>query len=191
MIGINQLRLAATHPRVAQPHRCALRLVKALRRSLAHGLAITAVVGVWAPLATAAPPPSLSDAVRKYIYRHVTDVVGEDPFRFALVDLNGDGREDAIVLMSASDWCGSGGCTMLIFRGVESGFEYICSSTVTLAPIRVSKKMVRGWRSLIVFSKGKGDVVMRFTEAARYPGNPSVQPKASRSEVDAASFAIQ
>jgi hypothetical protein len=164
---------------------------KGLRRSLAHGLTTAVVLGVWAPSAIAAPPPSLSDAVHKYIYQHVTDVVGDDPFRFALVDLNGDDREDAIVLMSGSGWCGSGGCTMLIFRGVENGFDYVCSSTVTSAPIRVSKKTVRGWRSLIVFSKGKGDVVMRFTEAARYPGNPSVQPKASRPEVDSASIAIE
>jgi hypothetical protein len=164
---------------------------KGLRRPLAHGLATTIVMGVCAPLAIAAPPASLSDAVRKYIYHYVTDVVGEDPFRFALVDLNGDGREDAIVLMSGSGWCGSGGCTMLVFRGVDSGFEYVCSSTVTSAPIRVSQKTVRGWRSLIVLSKGKGDVVMRFTEAARYPSNPSLQPKASRAEIDAASIAIQ
>ncbi len=80
---------------------------------------------------------------------------------------------------------------MLIFQGVDGGFEYVCSSTVTSAPIRVSKKIVRGWRSLIVFSKGKGDVAMRFTETARYPGNPSMQPKASRQEIDAASVAIQ
>jgi hypothetical protein len=164
---------------------------KGRRRSLAHGLVTAIVMGVWAPPVLAAPPPSLSDAVRKYIYQHVTDVVGDDPFRFALVDLDGDGREDAIVLMSGSGWCGSGGCTMIVFRGVDSGFEYVCSSTVTSAPIRVSSKTARGWRSLIVFSKGKGDVVMRFTEAARYPGNPSVQPKASRQEVDAASVAIQ
>jgi hypothetical protein len=164
---------------------------KGLRWSLAHGLTTAIVMGVWAPPVFAAPPPSLSDAVRKYIYQNVTDVVGDEPFRFALVDLNGDGRDDAIVLMSGSGWCGSGGCTMLIFRGVESGFEYVCSSTVTSVPIRVSRKTVRGWRSLIVFSKGKGEVVMRFTEAARYPGNPSVQPKASRQEVEAASVAIQ
>jgi len=144
--------------------------LKGLRRSLAHGLATAIVMGVWSPPALAAPPPALSDAVRKYIYQYVTDVVSDEPFRFALVDLNGDGRDDAIVLMSDSGWCGSGGCTMLIFQGVDGGFEYVCSSTVTSAPIRVSKKIVRGWRSLIVFSKGKGDVAMRFTETARYPG---------------------
>jgi hypothetical protein len=165
--------------------------LKGLRRSLAHGLATAIVMGVWSPPALAAPPPALSDAVRKYIYQYVTDVVSDEPFRFALVDLNNDGRDDAIVLMSDSGWCGSGGCTMLIFQGVDGGFEYVCSSTVTSAPIRVSKKIVRGWRSLIVFSKGKGDVAMRFTETARYPGNPSMQPKASRQEIDAASVAIQ
>jgi hypothetical protein len=164
---------------------------KVLRKSLAQGLATALVMGVWVPLALAAPPPALSDAVHQYIYQHVTDVAYDEPFRFALVDLNGDGREDAIVLMSSSGWCGTGGCTMLIFQGVDSGFEYVCSSTVTSAPIRVSKKIAHGWRSLIVFSKGKGDVVMHFTEAARYPGNPSMQPKASREEVDAASIAIQ
>ena len=153
-------------------------------------LAIVVLIGTWAPLARGEPPPALSSAVQKYICRYPTDVVSHDPFRFALRDLNDDGRPDAVVLMSGRDWCGSGGCTMLIFQGVENGFQFVSASTITSEPIRISKKRTHGWHSLIVYSKGKGDVVMRFTEAGRYPGNPSMQPRASRMELDAASVAI-
>ena len=154
-------------------------------------LAIAFLLG-FAPIAASAePPPALTEALNKYIYQHITGVAYDDPFRFALEDLNGDGRADAIVLLSDRGWCGSGGCTMFIFKGVEEGFEFISSSTITSTPIRISRKTTHGWRSLIVYSKGKGNVLMRFSGDVRYPGNPSTQPKASRAEVDAASIAIQ
>ncbi len=152
---------------------------------------VAIVIGFSSIAATAEPPPALSEAVNKYIYEHITDVAYNDPYRFALEDLNGDGRADAIVLMSGSGWCGSGGCTMFIFKRVETGYEFICASTITSTPIRISSKRAHGWRSLIVFSKGKGNVEMRFTRDFRYPGNPSMQPKASQTDVDAARIAIQ
>ncbi len=141
--------------------------------------------------ASAEPPPALSEALNKYIYEHITDVAYNDPYRFALEDLNGDGRADAIVLMSGSGWCGSGGCTMFIFEGVEDGYGFISASTITSAPIRIAKRRTNGWHSLIVFSKAKGNVMLRFTKDFRYPGNPSMQPKASQADVDAATIAIQ
>lgn len=152
---------------------------------------IVCVLSVSAVAADAEPPPALSDAVQSYIYRYITDVVHDETFRFALEDLDGDGRADAIVLMSDPAWCGSGGCTMLIFRGVENGFEFVSKSTITNPPIRVSRKAVRGWRTLIVSSKGKGDVALRLNKSLQYPGNPSMQPKASRAKVDAADLAIE
>lgn len=56
-------------------------------------------------------------------------------FRHALVDLNGDGRDDAIVLLSGRSWCGSGGCNMLVLRGTEEGFTVISASTITSEPV--------------------------------------------------------
>jgi hypothetical protein len=151
---------------------------------------IVYLLSVSAAAAAAEPPRALSDEVQSYILQYVTDVAYDDPFRFALVDLNGDGRADAIVLTSGPLWCGSGGCTMLIFQGVENGFEFVSKSTISNPPIRVSKTTVHGWRTLIVYSKGKGDVSMRFNKSLRYPLNPSTQPKASGAEVDAADIAI-
>ena len=80
---------------------------------------------------------------------------------------------------------------MLIFQGAENGFKFVSKSTITNPPIRVSKKAVHGWRTLIVSSKGKGDVLMRLNKSLQYPLNPSMQPTASRAEVDAAEIAIQ
>src|ERR1700676_2125153 len=85
--------------------------------SMARYLAVVFVLSVSATAASAEPPRALSDAVQSYIYQHITDVMYDKTFRFALEDLNGDGRADAIVLMSGPPWCGSGGCTMLIFQG--------------------------------------------------------------------------
>ena len=129
--------------------------------------------------------------MQSHIYQHITDVVYDETFRFALEDLNGDGRADAIVLMSGPAWCGSGGCTMFIFQGVENGFEFVSKSTITNTPIRISKKTVHGWRTLIVFSNGKGDVALHLNKARQYPLNPSMQPKASRAELDTATTVIQ
>ncbi len=153
-------------------------------------LLIAYVLSLPATAASAEPPRALSDAVEKYVYQNITDVASEESFRFALVDLNGDGRADAITLMAGPDWCGSGGCTMLIFRGVETGFEFVSKVTITNPPIRVSKNAVRGWRTLIVFSKGKGDVALRVNKSLQYPLNPSLQPKVSGAELEAADTAI-
>jgi hypothetical protein len=170
---------------------CGPRAYKGFRASIARNLIGAYAFSVSAMAASAEPPPALSDAVKTYIYQYVTDVAYDEKFRFALEDLNGDGRADAIVLMSGPRWCGSGGCTMFIFQGVENGFEFVSKSTVTSPPIRISKKTVRGWRTLIVFSKGKGDVELRLNESLKYPLNPSMQPKASHAEVDASNVVIQ
>jgi hypothetical protein len=164
---------------------------KGLCASLVRYLAAVYALSVSASAASAEPPPALSDAIRKYMYQFVSDVPDNSPFRFALEDLNGDGRADAIVLMSGPRWCGSGGCTMLILQGVDNGFEFVCKSTITSEPIRVSKKTVHGWRTLIVYSKTKGNVLMPLHEWRRYPLNPSMQPRASRAEMNAAEIVIE
>jgi len=82
--------------------------------------------------------PGLVAAIQRY-----AEKMGEHDtplFKHALVDLNGDGRVDAIVLLSGPTWCGSGGCTMLIFRGTKTGFSFVSGSTITNEPIRVSSK---------------------------------------------------
>jgi len=110
-------------------------------------------------------------------------------FQYALVDLNGDGRDDAVVFITAPEYCGSGGCTMEVFRATSKGFVFVWGSTVTSLPIRVCTDSNHGWRALIVNSKGRGDVLMRF-DGARYPSNPSIQPVATAEQSSTASTVI-
>ncbi len=102
-------------------------------------------------------------------------------FNVAYVDLNSDNSNDAIVLLQSMDWCGSGGCTMLIFENSKKGYQLISKSTVTNPPIRITNTKSHGWYDLIVWSKGKGDVLMSFNGHS-YPTNPSLQPLASKQQ---------
>jgi hypothetical protein len=140
---------------------------------------------VWAqPVA----PPQLLAAVHSHAEKAGVRLVVR--WRHALADLNGDGVQDALVLLLDPDWCGTGGCTMLVLRGGKRGFAVLSSSSVTDAPIRVSPLKAGGWKSLIVYSRGRGDVLMRF-DGARYPNNPSLLPKATAAQVRAAAVVIE
>lgn len=111
------------------------------------------------------------------------------PFKSARLDLNDDGNDDAIVLLTGPDWCGSGGCTMLVFKGVRDGLELVSSSSVALEPIRVLEQRSHGWAGLIVHSRGHGEALLRF-DGKRYPRNPSTAPLASAAQVREATVAI-
>ncbi len=109
--------------------------------------------------------------------------------RYALVDLDGDGIPDAVVLVTDRAYCGSDGCTLEIFHGAGDGFSFVSGSTLSLEPIRLSRESAHGWRTLIVATKRHGDVLMRF-DGRRYPLDPALQPRASRSQVDGATLLL-
>ena len=153
---------------------------KGFRTALALALASLLTPNVWANEA----PPNLVTAVAEFAKRRAVSVSARPSFRHALVDLNGDDVLDAVVLLTDKDWCGSGGCTMLVLRGTKTRFTLVSSSTITFEPIRISEEVAYGWRTLVVFSKGTGDVLMRFN-GSRYPLNPSLQRKATPSQIAA------
>ena len=134
--------------------------------------------------ALAGEPPGLSDAVKKYSRE------SKPHFEYALIDLNDDGFPDAIVRLTARDWCGSGGCTMLILRGRAQGFTLVANATIAQKPIKVSPEVLHGWHTLLVSVSGggvqPGFVLMRFN-GRKYPRNPSVQPQAKPEQVTASS----
>lgn len=124
----------------------------------------------------------LTTAVKDHYKMDAAEAVS---YRHALTDLNGDGLPDAVVLLSGSRFCGSGGCNMAVFRGSKSGFTFVSGSTITREPIRVMTEKNAGWNALIVYTNRIGDMVMRF-DGSRYPLNPSTQPKASEAQLKAA-----
>jgi hypothetical protein len=117
------------------------------------------------------------------------DYVIDNTYRKARVDLNDDKIEDAIVLFDSPGQCGSGGCNMEIYKGTKTGFEFVSGSTITFSPIRVGSERLYGWKTLIVLSGGTGTVLLRFN-GSRYPLNPSLQPKATKSQIDSATIVL-
>lgn len=140
---------------------------------------------VWGAAMAGEPPVALSEAVQLFAKERVT-------YRFAVTDLNDDGIADAVVLLTGRDWCGSGGCTMLVLSGTKTGFNLVSSSTVTSEPISVLPSISHAWHTLLVHSKPKGMVAMPF-DGKKYPSNPSMQPSATTSQATGGtrlSFAI-
>lgn len=107
-------------------------------------------------------------------------------YKYAFADLNDDGIDDAVVLITDNQYCGSGGCSFVIFRGVAGGFKLVSSSTITREPILLLPEKKKGWHTLSVFVAGgganAGQVMMRFN-GNKYPGNPSMQPKAKKNDL--------
>jgi hypothetical protein len=147
---------------------------------------IVAIACTLFPLSVVAQatPSALTVAVHTF-----TGGAENQAFRHSIVDLSGDRSSDALVLLSGPNWCGSGGCTLLVFRQVHGKFELTSRSTVAQTPIRVSPEASHGWKTLIVYSKGRGNVLLRF-DGSRYPLNSSMQPLATKRQVEASTMAL-
>lgn len=125
-------------------------------------------------------PDSLNQALLSYLAKKGDDPKTVDPHQTVLIDLNGDGRQDALVLLeNPVYWCGTGGCTMLVFKGTKSGFKFVSRSSLIRGPVLVSESKTHGWRDLIVEVSGGGiapkQVALKYT-GSKYPLNPSTLP---------------
>jgi len=101
-------------------------------------------------------------------------------YSVAFVDLNDDGTPEALVYLSGPEWCGSGGCSLLILRPDGPFWKVITRTTVTQLPIRVLSTKTNGWHDVTVWVRGGGiqpgyEARLRFN-GRKYPGNPSAPP---------------
>ena len=134
--------------------------------------------------------PKLHAAINAHLLDGTKNYFGAGPFKSVapseyrphLIDLNGDGIKEALVLMLARDWGGTGGQTLLIFCGVEKGFQFNGAMTCVRFPMEgsvcVMKSKSNGWRDLAVRLRGRGAgqkyAHMKFG-GTRYPLNPTTE----------------
>lgn len=90
-------------------------------------------------------------------------------------DLNSDGAVERIVLIQDRYFCGSGGCTAVIF---DSTGKVINRITVARTPITLANSYRNGWQDFIVWSNGAYRLMSYNGES--YPSNPSLEPKIDR-----------
>jgi hypothetical protein len=98
----------------------------------------------------------------------------------AFADLNGDGREEALVALHSGLFCGSGDCALYIYAPAGASWREVAELTIVNAPVRLLDARSRGWRDLAVSVRGGG---MDLPHEARivfdgrtYASNPSLAP---------------
>lgn len=122
--------------------------------------------------------------IEKALQRWAEDDNSNDiRYHYNKVDLNGDGKLDAIVFASGNFVCGSGGCVMLIFKNINEEFKLITEMSVSRPPLIVLSTLTKGWKDLAMFISGGGAkpfwAVLKFNGHS-YPENPTVAPAISK-----------
>ncbi|MFN3019103.1 COG3650 family protein [Vibrio coralliilyticus] len=126
--------------------------------------------------------PQVDQALRDYFKGEKQDPTGTR-YRWLTYDLNGDGNKE---LLAQLDWCGSGGCTLLIFDNVEQKWQFNSRITLVQTPLNLGTKSHQNWRDLVMFVSGGGAVPNQHTlqfNGTHYPLNPSVAPVANYDEI--------
>ena len=146
-----------------------------MRRTALVGAAVLGVLGsvevAWAANA--------EDEAALQAYLQATSKVSYD-YQVGWADLNGDGRQDAIIRFTSQDFCGSGGCGLEILVQTKRGFRSVGGTTITRLPVKVLESRHHGWRDISVFVAG-GGILPGYTarmlfNGRRYPPNPSTLP---------------
>jgi hypothetical protein len=94
------------------------------------------------------------ESVRKYLQSRDNDK--STHYSLAFRDLNGDGVPEAIVYLIGKQWCGSGGCNLLVFQKSGASWKLITKMTITNPPIRMIDTKTNGWHNLGVWVQGGG-----------------------------------
>jgi putative lipoprotein len=99
------------------------------------------------PLALQSPTiatPAINRALKKYFTMHKSPI-SDTKYLYAEYDLNGNGKQDLIVLL---DWCDNEGCVMLVFENRGNRYKFISRTTGVQPPIKISREQKFQWQSL-------------------------------------------
>lgn len=106
-------------------------------------------------------------------------------YYYNLVDLNGDGQPEAIVLLNALDYCGSNGCSVLILKKTEEQYTLVSEIRATSKPVIVTNQKTNGWYDLVALDN-RDRYLLKFNGKS-YPNSLTAGTKLSQN----ASFAGQ
>ena len=100
----------------------------------------------------------------------------------AWVDLNGDERADALVYLTGPDWCGSSGCTVLVFEAMDEidaeefgAYRPAAEISLVNGPVHVVDTD-RIWSDLVARADDGTLRRLRF-DGESYPPSPGSAPR--------------
>lgn len=95
---------------------------------------------------------ALASAIKAYITgKNITITYETGPYGYNLLDLNGDGVEDALVYLPGSNFCEDNKCTVLVAKGDAAGKFKIHSMIQHLGlPVLVcDASQTKGWKDIV------------------------------------------
>jgi hypothetical protein len=102
-------------------------------------------------------------------------------FSFVSVDLNQDSKKEYLVALYGMNFCGSGGCTMLILNNNFTLNSYI---TLLQLPIYISvNNFSAGWKDIYI-PKRDGKFALMQSNGNSYPLNPSTTKETEKIPFD-------
>ncbi|NJN30490.1 MAG: hypothetical protein HC824_08735 [Synechococcales cyanobacterium RM1_1_8] len=114
-------------------------------------------------------------------------------YKAAYHDLDGDGLNDALVLLQGPNWCSLSGCALLTFRGAgPQSFIFVSKTERIREPILLSATRTNSWRDLVVSTviRERPEDVMLTIGPQGYPADATAGKIINRLELkaDAVSF---
>lgn len=91
---------------------------------------------------------SLRASLQNYVSNRRGRPDDDTNYTAKFVDLNGDGRSEAVVLVSGQYWCGTGGCPLWVLTPRSGSWRMVTQAPVVRAPIRLLPSRSRGWSDL-------------------------------------------
>jgi hypothetical protein len=136
------------------------------------------------PAPAAAAPPSRNQALRLFLQASFAEARADYPdttYIATYADLNGDGRDEALVSLNSGYFCGSGGCALHIYTPQGNSWREVAELTIVNLPVRLLGTQSRGWHDLAVQVRGGGvdrprEARIRFNGRS-YATNPSIAPR--------------
>ncbi|WP_233130267.1 META domain-containing protein [Synechococcus sp. 1G10] len=122
---------------------------------------------VWEPINqaghfSATPDPKLEAAILRASPGEMHHAIGgkrgsaRGSYVYARYDLNGDGRDEVFAYLMGSNFCGTGGCTMQIFRQSGNYYRLMNSFPITRLPVIISATRTQGWNDFWKRESGGG-----------------------------------
>jgi hypothetical protein len=124
-----------------------------------------------------------SDSLLTFLQKYLAES-GSGPdrttrFSSVLVKV-GAAKQEIVVYVAGRDWCGSGGCTLLVLEPNNSSYKVIGRTPIVRLPVRLLESVTNGRPDISVWVQGGGiqtgyEALLPFN-GEKYPTNPSVPP---------------
>jgi len=119
--------------------------------------------------------------LRKYVSRPVFDIDKNARYSFASVQLRPPSQpKSVLVYLKDNNFCGSGGCRLLILEPQGKSFREIGLVSISRPPVRVLAHATKGWKDIAVSVCGGGftdcyEAALPFNGKG-YASNPTAPP---------------